>query len=283
MLADVGMCPATLLTDLVTTTGDDVRRTLDASQQAGAAGVSVWTPHFDLLGGVEPAAKWLSNAGLSVTAVEAAIAWGSGEPKAVRREAELIAAAAAAVGATRVVAVTMDPALEDFPKAQANLAVLVEQVSAAGAQVCVEFLPWSGIPSLAAAWELVEPLGIAAGLLLDTWHWQRQPGGPDPALLAKIPGDRIGYLQVCDAAPGDGCEMVEAMSARLLPGDGVVDFSAVWRLLDSIGARPFVATEIFNPALVGDMGALAFAHASIATARKVLDGALDGSGFSDGG
>jgi sugar phosphate isomerase/epimerase len=272
MLADVGICPATLLTDLVATTGDDVRRSLDASQQAGAAAVSVWTPHFDLLGGIEPAAKWLSNAGLRVGAVEAAVAWASGTPGAVQREAQLLAAAVAAVGATKVVAVTMDSTLEDPAKAQANLAVLVEHVGAAGAQVCVEFLPWSGIASLAAAWELVEPLGAGAGILLDTWHWQRQPGGPNPALLAQIPGERIGYVQLCDAAPGDGREMIEAMSARLLPGDGVVDFGAVVRILEGIDAQPFVATEIFNPALVGDMGPQAFAHASIATARNALAG-----------
>jgi sugar phosphate isomerase/epimerase len=270
MLADVGICPATLLTDLAATTGDDVRRALDAARQVGVSSVSAWTPHLQLLGGLEPAATWLRDAGLRTEAVEAAIAWASGEPDIVRREAQSIAEAAAAVGATKVVAVTMDPTLDDLPLAQANLAVLVESVAAAGAQVCVEFLPWSGIPNLATAWELVEPLGASAGILLDTWHWQRQLGGPDLQLLATIPGARIGYVQMCDAAPGDGRDMIEAMSARLLPGDGVVNFSAVFDILDRIGAEPFVATEIFNPALVTDMGQRAFAEASISTSEKAM-------------
>jgi sugar phosphate isomerase/epimerase len=270
MLAEVGICPATLLTDLTETTGDDLRRALEAAQLAGISSLSTWLPHLQLLGGFEPAAKWLSGAGFSTEVVEAAVVWPTGDPEAVRREAETIAAAVAATGATKVVAVSMDPILDDLARAQANLAVVVEQAAAAGAQVCVEFLPWSPIANLAKAWELVEPLGAGAGILVDTWHWQRQLGGPDPELLSRIPGERIGYVQLCDAAPGEGREMAEAMSARLLPGDGVVDFGGLFDVLDRIGARPFFATEIFNPALVADMGQRAFAEASISTSEKAL-------------
>jgi sugar phosphate isomerase/epimerase len=235
MLTEIGLCPATLLTDLSATTGEDVRRALDAAQQAGIGSLSVWQPHLELLGGNEPGAEWLSDAGLRAEAVEAAVVWASGQPEAVEREAQMFAEIVAATGAGKVMAVSMDRALD-----------------------------------LATAWELVEPLGAGAGILLDTWHWQRQPGGPDPELLARIPGERIGYVQLCDAAPGDGRDMNEAMSARLLPGDGVVDFGAVFEILDRTGAQPFVATEIFNPALVIDMGQVAFARASVSTAHKVL-------------
>jgi sugar phosphate isomerase/epimerase len=270
MLADVGICPATLLTDLSRTSADELRQALEAAQLAGIDSLSVWQPHLELLGGTEAAAKWLSGAGFHAVAVEAAVVWANGKPEAVKREAQMFAEIVAATGARKVMAVSMDQALDDLPRARDNLAVLVEHVAALGAQVCVEFLPWSPIPTLAKAWELVEPLGAGAGILVDTWHWQRQPGGPNPELLARIPGERIGYVQLCDAAPGDGRDMIEAMSARLLPGDGVLDFAAVAGILDRIGAQPFVATEIFNPALVADMGQVAFAQASVSTSQKVL-------------
>ena len=49
--------------------------------------------------------------------------------------------------------------------------------------------------------------------------------------------------------------VVAAMTARLLPGDGVVDFAQVFGVLDDIGATPFIATEIFNPGIVAELGA----------------------------
>jgi len=139
---------------------------------------------------------------------------------------------------------------------------VVEAAGQVGAQVCVEFLPWSGIPDLATAWRLVEPLGPGAGIVIDGWHWVRQPGGPAPDLLRSIPGDRIGYVQVCDvAAEPAGDPLTDAMSNRLLPGEGVVDFAELFAVLREIGASPFVATEIFNPALVAEQGAVGAAMA----------------------
>ena len=84
-------------------------------------------------------------------------------------------------------------------------------------------------------------------------HWQRQPGGPNLELLREIPGDRIPYVQLCDApatAPGSGEEyLAAALSARPLPGDGVVDIPAVLEALVTIDADPFFAYEQFNTEL----------------------------------
>ena len=121
--------------------------------------------------------------------------------------------------------------------------------------MCVEFLAWSAISDLGRAWELVEPLPDV-GVLLDTFHWQRQRGGPDVPLLASIPGERIHYVQLADAPPEPGADPeTDAMTARLLPGDGVVDFAQIFSVLDDIGADPFIATEIFNPGIVAELGA----------------------------
>ncbi len=264
------MCPATLMADCMSPTGDDVRAAVDASLLAGASAASAWTLHFDALGGLEAAARWLNASGLRTEVVEAASSWANGDPAAADTEGRQIADAAAAVGASIVMAICLEPTLDDLDRARDNLAVVVARAREAGARTCVEFLPWTGIPDLATAWSLVEPLGPDAGILLDAWHWQRQPGGPNLPLLSSIPGDRIGYVQLCDAAPGTSTDMIEAMTGRLLPGDGVVDFAPLVGMLNTIGAHPFVATEVFNAGLLAELGTAEFARGSIASAKRVL-------------
>jgi sugar phosphate isomerase/epimerase len=235
-----------------------------AIAEAGVTETSVWAHQLAALDGVD-------RFGLHVSAIEAAMSWAAGPTEFGRAEAEGMVAAGATAGASKLVAVCLEPVL-DQAAASEGLAMVVEIASTAGIQVCVEFLPWSGIPDLATAWRLVEPLGPGAGILLDTWHWQRQPGGPAPDVLATIPGERIGYVQLCDAAPGDGRSMEEAMTNRLLPGDGVVDFGAVVSLLGTIGATPIVATEVFNRRLLADRGTVATAAAFATSGRAALAG-----------
>jgi sugar phosphate isomerase/epimerase len=257
----LGMCTATLLVDPFGATDADVYAAGEAALEAGFSEVSVWAHHV----------KALTGLGLHIEVVEAAMGWAGGTPADAAVEAEQFARLAQAVGASKIVAVTMEPAPPDLGLARENLAQVVDAASSVGAQVCVEFLPWSGIPDLATAWELVEPLGSGAGILLDTWHWVRQPGGPNPELLAHIPGERIGYVQLCDAAAnGSDDLMAEAMNERLLPGEGVVDFKELLWQLEAIGAHPFFATEIFNPGLVRDRGSTEAARAMAAAAAPFL-------------
>jgi sugar phosphate isomerase/epimerase len=121
-------------------------------------------------------------------------------------------------------------------------------------KVALEFLPWTGIPDLAAAWRIVESAGDpAGGILLDTWHWQRRPGGPAPELLRTIPGERITYVQVSDTAPNPVTDLwTETMSDRRLPGEGTVDYAEVFGILSDLGVDAFTATEIFNAGIVAD-------------------------------
>jgi len=63
----------------------------------------------------------------------------------------------------------------------------------------------------------------------------------------------------------------EAMSARHLPGDGAIDFAGLFALLDDIGAKQFVATEIFNAAMVAERGSGAAAHAMANATLPIVD------------
>lgn len=259
------MCTATLLEDPMAAGPDELRAAAEAAAAAGCTELSVWAFQLASMGD-------LAGLGLNVTALEAAMTWPAADP---RTEAAQLAELAAETGAGLIAAVCMEPELPDLDRARDNLAVVLEAARDAGARICVEFLPWSGIPDLATAWRLVEPLGPDAGILLDTWHWVRQPGGPAVALLRSIPGERIAYVQVCDAAAAlDGDPMAEAMSSRLLPGEGAVDFAEVFGVLREIGASPFVATEIFNPALVAEQGPTGAAMAMTDAARGCGAGSL---------
>jgi len=259
----IAMCTATLLADPMSAGDDDVRAAGEAALAAGFTEASVWAHQIPALDGL----------GLRVGVVEAAMTWANADAGAAAEEAQRLTRLAGEHGATKIVAVCLEPAIADIEVARRNLAVLVDAATDTGAQVCVEFLPWTAIPDLATAWSLVEPLGPVAGILLDTWHWVRQPGGPAFDVLASIPGERIGYVQLCDAARVPAGEVfAEAMTNRLLPGEGVVDFAAVFDALDAIGARPYIATEIFNPALVVARGALGAATAMRDAADDVAKG-----------
>ena len=252
--AGLGICTAALLADPMGADADAVRAAAQAARAAGFTQASVWLQHLDAV----------EQAGLRVAVVEAAVSWANADRAAAEAEAGRLVAAAERLDASTIMAVCFEPHLSDLDAARDNLGVLVGRAGEVGARVCVEFLPWTGIPDLATAWDLVEPLGPGCGIILDTWHWVRQPGGPAPDVLAGIPGERIGYVQLCDAAAEPAPDpFTEAMTGRLLPGDenGVVDFAELSTGLAAIGATPFVAAEVLNPALVTELGATAAAAA----------------------
>ena len=264
----IGMCTAALLAEPFAATDDDVRAAVDAAAGAGCPALSVWSHQLVALG--DPA-----QLAVPVAVVEGALLWSGPDEDAAASEARTLCDQAEAHGARLILAVVLDAEPPDAERARAGLGHLGARAAEVGARVCVEFLPWSGLPSLAAAWELVRPLDAGVGIVIDAWHWQRQPGGPCPDVLAGIPGERIAYLQLCDAGPEAGPEpMDETMNGRLLPGDGVVEFAPLVAGLDAIGADPFVATEVFNPALVRERGAAGAAGAMGTAARRVLAAGL---------
>jgi sugar phosphate isomerase/epimerase len=242
----------------------EVRAAGEAALSAGFTDASVWTFQLPALAGLD----------LTVRVVESAVRWANGTADESSAEAEHFARAAAEQGADIIASVCMDPSISDPDQARRNLAGLVDAATSVGARMCLEFLPGTAVPDLATAWSFVEPLGPAGGILLDTWHWTRQPGGPAFDLLSTIPGNRIPYLQLNDAsATPSGDVLEETMTGRLLPGDGVVDYARLFAALADIGANPFMAVEIFNPGLIEQHGAR-----DAARAMKRAADAVSGAG-----
>jgi sugar phosphate isomerase/epimerase len=188
--------------------------------------------------------------------------WDQLDYGAAKTDVEPFLELAEAYGAQHVLAVTMSTDRLEVASAGNRLREICARASDRGLGVAIEFLPWSGIPDLATAWRIVESSGADnAGLLIDGWHWQRQPGGPCPDLLRSIPPERIKIFQICDAAAESGGDSIEeCLVDRRLPGEGVVDLQALVRVLDEMGARPILAPEVFNVSLAR-RGAVEMAHA----------------------
>ena len=87
-----------------------------------------------------------------------------------------------------------------------------------------------------------------AALTFDTWHTFRGP--TDEAQLEKIPGVRIGSVQINDApAEPTGDLIAETLSGRLLPGDGAAPLVRWLRWLAAIGSSAPIGVEVFSSAL----------------------------------
>ncbi|MDW3218711.1 MAG: TIM barrel protein [Acidimicrobiales bacterium] len=270
-IASLGNCPSTLLADPMAIDGEKLRAYIDATASAGFDAVSLWAFHL-LFAGPDSAAV-VRDSGLDVGAVEACIGWTAGPSDALTAEIDGLIGTGVDLGARIVGAACLGP-MDDHPAAVDGFAAIAARAAEADMVVSLEFLPWTGMPTLAAANDLVVATGAAnATILLDLFHWIRQPGGPDLDLLRTLPGERISYVQLCEpsAAPTMATGEIEneAMHARRLPGAGTVDHPSIWDALDHIGSTPFVAAEVFSDELVAD-GPVSMARAVHDACRAVL-------------
>lgn len=268
------LCTAALLGARSEVTLPELRGALDATAAAGFSAASLWAVHHQTLvaGGMDPDALVALHheAGLSVPVVEAAMGWATPDLDAVDAAVRPILEVAVRYGAEQVLAVFMEPEAPEPAACLAGFTRLCDRAAERGLRVSLEFLPWSGIPDLRSAWQLVERCERDnAGLTLDTWHWQRQPAGPDFETLAGIPGARIHFLQLSDApAQAEEDLMDETLRARRLPGEGDVDFESLREALYAIGARPLAAPEVFSAELLA-LGPAEMAQRIAARTRAV--------------
>ena len=270
-ITSLGNCPSTLLHDIMAVDGDSFRDYLAATAAAGFESVSLYPFHLVFAG--DGAVRAVKDSGLAVEAVEATIGWANGPSDAVTAEIDGLIAAGQDLGARIIGAACLGP-LADRSAAVEGLAFVAARAAEADMVISLEFLPWTGVATMAEANDLIVDSGEPnATILLDTFHWIRQPGGPDPDLLRSLPGDRIAYVQLCEPSPATDVPLAgiedEAMHRRQLPGAGVVDFAAIWDALDRIGSDPFVAAEVFSDELLA-AGRHAMARAVHDASRAVL-------------
>lgn len=251
------LCSATLAVDLFDIDAAKFRSMVDATADAGFSGAALMAVHHELVvaDGMTSAeiVDYHHERGLKIPVVDALLGWTSADLAAVEEAIVPTLDIAARAGATYCNAVTLDAELPSIAEAAAGLAHACDLAAERGLSLSIEFLPWTGIPDLRSVVRLLDAADRPnAGLMLDTWHWFRQPGGPDEETLRSFEPERIHVLQINDAPAEPGPDlMTETMTQRRLPGDGDIDIAGLLAVLDDIGADPIVAPEVFSTELAG--------------------------------
>jgi sugar phosphate isomerase/epimerase len=128
----------------------------------------------------------------------------------------------------------------------ARVAAIAGIFGAAGTRVGVEFMPYSGVRTLAEARILNERVGC--GIVLDTLHLLRS--GCAPAELDTLEATDIACVQLADGpARPAGSLAEESRSRRLLPGTGAVRFAEFSAVLDRIGYVGPIGIEVLSATL----------------------------------
>jgi sugar phosphate isomerase/epimerase len=269
---DVGICVSTLHVDPHGFVPADVERFTRIAAEAGFPSLA-YQIHWVLGLGPTSTRALLDDLGITAGALEGSMRWVDG-PDAAAADAAQLLDVAAEIGATTLHAACMATAIVDRARAVDGFAALCERSEPYGIRLGLEFIPYYGVPDLAAAWGIVRDAGGPnGGVCIDLMHWHRQPGGPDYDELRAIPAEHITYVQLTDAGPGasEGPEayMAECLSSRPVPGDGVVDVAGMLDALQSTGADPLVVYQVCNPALAAT-GGEAMAAALRANAAAIL-------------
>lgn len=195
-------------------------------------------------------AEIAAAAGVPVLEVEYLTGWGAAadrNPEQQRKERTVVEMAHA-FGVRHMNA----GLLEHLPVDQITeaFAGLCDRVGA-DLTVALEFMPYSGVPDLATAWQVVRDAGRANGaLIVDVWHWARAGMTEDD--LASVPAESIVAVQLCDVlAEPMTPSRTESLGHRLPPGHGHGDAAGLVRALHNHGVTPTVVTvEVISDALV---------------------------------
>jgi sugar phosphate isomerase/epimerase len=158
-----------------------------------------------------------------------------------------VARAAAAAGAEWVPTLFKTGLTGETAKVVERCAALFAD---AGARMAVEFSPLGPVSSIQAGLDVVDAAGAdRAGLLIDSWHFTYGDSTWDD--LARVPLERIAYVQFADAAaPMSGDIAVETSQRRLMPGDGVLELDRFASTLLERGWEGMVSVEVLNTELL---------------------------------
>ncbi|ABW16140.1 Xylose isomerase domain protein TIM barrel [Parafrankia sp. EAN1pec] len=263
----------------------DVRTLVDAVADAGFDGAQMTSSHLAgaVADGMTPEEffGYHRDRGLAIPTVEVLMEWVTADRQEIAEQARPLLDIAQWAGSPTVIATTLEAEVPSIAGVAERLAYLCDLAAERGLRISFEFLPWSVVPNIRAAMRLLDAVDRDnLGLVVDMWHWFRQPGGPDYDTLRDVPTERIHVLQLCDAPtrPADDLR-TETIIARLLPGDGDADIEAVLDVLVATGADPLVATEVYSASLAG-LGPAEMARRAFAATETVLGGRFPSHGTS---
>lgn len=153
-----------------------------------------------------------------------------------------------------------------------SFARLCEVAAPYGLSCDLEFMPWTQVPDLASAKDVVGQAGCRnGGVLVDALHFARSRSLPSD--LDDLPREWLHYAQLCDGpgdVPTDAAALIHtARCERLLPGEGGIDLAALFRRLP---ADLPISLEIPNEPRAPIVGAEAWARDVMAAGRGFFAG-----------
>ncbi|MER7004778.1 sugar phosphate isomerase/epimerase [Dactylosporangium sp. NPDC000555] len=264
-----------------TLAGHDLWTRIRAAGRAGFAGLSVAPAELDavLVVGDEPRLRAeLTRCGVALACLDPVASW-LPDPVAAHPAHRVHAAMSAArclelgerFGITLLNAI--DVTWRALPHAAgAHLADFAARARRRGITVAVEAQVSSGIPNLAAAYELCLAAGPDVRLTIDTWHFFRDPRNR----IADVPPEAVGALQLADGPATPGADpVVESTTGRLMPGEGSF---ALRRLLAATAPHPRcpVGPEVFTTPVPAARAAEVALRARDATERTLSGAAVAG-------
>jgi sugar phosphate isomerase/epimerase len=234
---------------------------LEASLAGGFAATSVipWELRKAQAAGVsmDSVRAMFEDAGVSICLVDPLASWlpGFDPPAGIAEDDPVVGAFGAdevfamceAVGADLVTALALFVPLVGADHGAEHFAEVCDRAAEHGVRIQLEFIPGTGVPDIALAWEIVRRAGRAnGGLLADSWHFFRSV--PDYELLSSIPGEKLFAVQIEDAPAVAADDLAwESLHGRLVPGDGELDLARFVAALPP-GERP-IGPEVFSDEL----------------------------------
>ena len=248
--------PNDLIFNTTNILGGGVREIVAAAIAGDYAGISIWPQDVERARGegldLRDIRQLLADNGLVVADVDCLLGWSDqalpkpGEAMIEIAPEEAFYEIAEALDARSINVAQGFGAALDLDRAAEDLARVCRRAGEHGLLVTFEFLPWTGVPDVTVGLDLIERTGCDnATLMFDSWHWFR--GARDLDALRAIPGERIGSTQWNDAPLEPAADLaVEAMSARLSPGEGAIPLVDLVRTLDEIGSRAPIGVEVIH-------------------------------------
>ena len=175
------------------------------------------------------------------------------------------------LSAKNILVAGYDPDLNRFTD---RFASFCEAAARHGLTADLEFMPWTCVPDLSTASQVVMQAGQPnGGILIDALHFDRSNGST--VELARVPLGRLHYWQICDGpaerpATTEG-QIHAARNERMFPGEGGIDLVSLARTMPK---DIVVSIEVPTVELARTVDARTRAQRALDAARGVIAAAL---------
>ena len=158
----------------------------------------------------------------------------------------------------------------NFHRITENFRMLCELAFSYGMTADLEPMPWTEVPNIKTALQIVESAAMPnGGILVDALHFHRSDDTFDA--IREIPPERIHIFQICDAPtlfdPSPTALVHTARANRLFPGDGEIDLQGI---LSCIPDSAIISIEVPNLEMAQTVSAHERARYALDITKRLL-------------